>query len=89
MKNLTTLQKNSHIPEPSKYFDCNGNMPITSEERIEMIENLENKFIEIFDILRVDRNDPNSTDSPRRMAKMWVKELFKGRFEPPPELTVV
>lgn len=69
-------------------FDANGNMPVTQEEREEMMARAEEKFIELFDILRIDRNDPNSTDTPRRLAKMWVMELFKGRYEPPPAPTV-
>jgi GTP cyclohydrolase I len=69
-------------------FDANGNMPVTLEERNEMIALAETKFAELFDILRIDRNDPNSTDTPRRLAKMWVMELFAGRFQPPPAPTV-
>lgn len=53
-----------------------------------MIARLEQKFSEIFDVLRIDRNDPNSTDSPFRLARMWVTELFAGRYSPPPKITV-
>ena len=60
-------------------FDANGSMPLSEEERMEMISRLEQKFAEIFDVLRIDRNDPNSTDSPFRLARMWVTELFAGR----------
>lgn len=69
-------------------FDTNGNQYVSDEERQEMMRLAEVKFAELFDILRIDRNDPNATDTPRRLAKMWVMELFKGRFEPPPPLTV-
>lgn len=69
-------------------FDANGSVPMSDEERQEMIARLEQKFSEIFDVLRIDRNDPNSTDSPFRLARMWVTELFAGRYSPAPKITV-
>jgi len=69
-------------------FDANGNLEISQEERDEMITQIEQKYIEIFDILRISRNDPNCTNTPRRLAKMYVNELFAGRFEAPPKMTV-
>lgn len=69
-------------------FDANGNMPLSSEEQTKMRDELEVKFKEVQKILKIDPNDPNSTDTPRRMAKMYVDELLKGRFNEPPKLTV-
>jgi GTP cyclohydrolase I len=69
-------------------FDANGNSEISEEERLEMISQLERKFSEVLDILRMSRNDPNSTNTPKRMARMYVNELLAGRFSPPPKLTV-
>lgn len=69
-------------------FDANGNLPISREERDVMIEQLTEKFGEIFNILRIDRNDPNSMNTPHRLSKMWVNELFAGRYEPAPKITV-
>ncbi|MFZ9760255.1 MAG: GTP cyclohydrolase I [Candidatus Kapaibacteriota bacterium] len=69
-------------------FDANGNMHVSREERDSMIEELSAKFGEIFNILRIDRNDPNSMNTPHRLAKMWVNELFAGRFDPAPKITV-
>lgn len=69
-------------------FDANGNKPLSAEERKEMLDKLESKFSEVLDILRVSRNDPNSTETPRRIAKMYVNELFSGRFTEAPKLTV-
>jgi len=71
-----------------KNFDANGNQPISKQEKEQMLKLLEEKFIEIFDILRISRNDPNSTNTPLRLAKMYINELFAGRFEEPPKLTV-
>jgi len=74
--------------EGKTLFDANGNTVISDEERDEMVRKLEQKFAEVFDVLRIDRNDPNSTDSPFRLARMWVNELFAGRYTPPPRITV-
>lgn len=74
--------------EGHELFDANGNKEIPADEREHMIAQLEKKFSEVFDILRIDRNDPNSTDTPFRLAKMWVNELFGGRFSAPPRITV-
>ena len=32
-------------------------------------------------------NDHNTQDTARRVAKMFVKEVFRGRYEPPPPVT--
>jgi GTP cyclohydrolase I len=38
--------------------------------------------------LVIDRhNDPNSMDTGRRLAKMYINELMSGRYEPMPNAT--
>lgn len=69
-------------------FDSNDNQPLTEEERLDMIVDLEKKVAEMLDILRISRRDPNSTHTPMRVAKMLVNELFVGRYEEPPKITV-
>lgn len=69
-------------------FDSNGNMPLSPEEREIMIKRLEQKFIEVMEILRISRRDPNCTKTPYRLAKMLVNELFIGRYQEPPKSTV-
>lgn len=69
-------------------FDANASMPISGDERAEMLMLVEKKLEEVLDIMRIDRNDQNSANTPRRVAKMWVNELFAGRFEQPPKITV-
>jgi GTP cyclohydrolase I len=71
-----------------KNFDANGNSPLSKEEKDEMLHQIEKKYEEIFDIMRISRNDPNCTNTPKRLAKMFIHELFAGRFEEPPKLTV-
>ena len=46
------------------------------------------KLEELFDILRIDhRNDHNTRDTPRRVAKMYVEEIMEGRYCEPPAIT--
>lgn len=89
MKNKITediLNTSSDIDIP--FFDANGNTYISEEKRNEMIKKVEEKYEEIFDILRISREDPNSTQTPHRIAKMFVNELLIGRFSEPPQNTV-
>lgn len=71
-----------------KVFDSNDNLVLSSEEKMLMLKRLEDKYSEILDILRINRNDPNSEATPRRLAKMYVNELLSGRFEAPPSTTI-
>ena len=72
----------------TELFDANGNRPLSADELAEMQQQAEEKFAELFEILRINRNDPNSTDTPHRLAKMWVQELLIGRYQAPPRVTV-
>lgn len=74
--------------EGHRLFDANGNEQLSKSERKEMIAKLEQKYTEVLDILRISRNDPNSTLTPKRIAKMLVNELLAGRFEAAPKMTV-
>lgn len=82
----------TNFPLKNKYgelmYDANSSMYLTKEERQLMIDRLEEKFIEIMEILRISRNDPNSTNTNKRVAKMLVNELFVGRYQKPPVITV-
>lgn len=42
------------------------------------IELIENKFREIMEIMGLDLTDDSLIDTPRRVAKMYVKEIFSG-----------
>lgn len=61
---------------------------LSQEEKGEIIEEAANAFGMFLDALGVDwRNDPNSSDTPRRVAKAYVNDLWKGRFESLPGIT--
>ena len=61
--------------------------PLTAEQKILMIDAAAAKFSEFLDILRIDLSDPNTRDTPRRVARMYVDELLAGKYAAPPRLT--
>ena len=57
-------------------------------EHQQLIEELTGKFESVLDSLVIDREtDPNSRDTARRLAKMYVNELMQGRYFPMPNAT--
>ena len=67
---------------------ANGNMPLTEEEKQKMIEEAAVHYGRYMDALRIDwENDPNSLDTPMRVAKAFVNDLAKGVYCDPPKIT--
>ena len=61
---------------------------LTPEEKQFIIEDATDAYGKFLDALGVDwRNDPNSSDTPRRVAKAYVNDLWKGRYEVLGEVT--
>ena len=61
---------------------------IAEGEKDILIDELEEKFEEVLKSLIIDiENDPNSKDTARRLAKMYINELMRGRYDPHPEPT--
>jgi GTP cyclohydrolase I len=57
-------------------------------DKQELIEELTPKFEAVIDSLVIDRTtDPNSMDTGRRLAKMYINELMSGRYNPMPNAT--
>ena len=53
-----------------------------------LIDELTSKFESVLDSLIIDREtDPNSQDTGRRLAKMYINELMQGRYFPMPNAT--
>jgi len=70
-------------------MNANDNMLLTEEDLNLKIDLIENKFKDILKIIGYDiENDIQIKDTPRRIAKMWIKELFKGNFEKEPNITI-
>jgi GTP cyclohydrolase I len=62
--------------------------PLTEDEKWAMVEKATEAYGQFLDALRCDwRNDPNSSDTPRRIAKKYVFEQWKGRYDAAPNIT--
>ena len=55
--------------------------PFTNIEKKAMIDNAEEAYGKFLDALKCDwREDPNSMETPRRVAKAYVNDLWEGRY---------
>jgi GTP cyclohydrolase IA len=72
-----------------RYFASdNISQHISEQEHQDLIDELTEKFEAVIDSLLIDReNDPNSKDTPRRLAKMYYNEIMGGRYEAEPKVT--
>ena len=62
--------------------------PLTEREKEMMIMDAADAFGKFLDALQCDwRNDPNSDNTPKRVAKAYVNDLWAGRYESPPSIT--
>jgi GTP cyclohydrolase I len=62
--------------------------PLTEREKWDMVENAAYAYGKFLDALGCDwKNDPNSQDTPRRVAKAYVFDLWKGRYDEMSEIT--
>ena len=53
-----------------------------------LIDEVAEKFEAVLDSLIIDRfTDPNSMDTGRRLAKMYINEIMSGRYDPIPKAT--
>lgn len=67
---------------------ANHNKPHTSEEKQHIIENAAKAYETYLDALGFDwRNDPNSTDTPMRVAKAFVNDIASGCYSDAPKVT--
>jgi len=58
------------------------------QEKQIIIENAEKAYGDFLTALGVDwKNDPNSMETPRRVSKAYVNDLWKGRYELPTDIT--
>ena len=55
--------------------------PFTNIEKARMIDKAEEAYGKFLDALKCDwREDPNSMETPRRVAKAYVNDLWAGRY---------
>jgi GTP cyclohydrolase I len=61
---------------------------IKDSEKEDLINELTEKFEDVLESLVIDRkNDPNSKETGKRLAKMYINELMAGRYDNKPDAT--
>jgi len=66
----------------------NGNTPLSDREKQNAIEDAAYHYGEFMSALGFEwQTDPNSKDTPMRVAKAWVNDLATGCFNKPPKIT--
>ena len=72
----------------SKLKYANGNKPLKEQEMENMIEEAAEHYGRYMTALGFDwKNDPNSEDTPIRVAKAFVNDLAEGVYTDPPKIT--
>ena len=65
----------------AKQKELGPDAQLSEDEKLEIIETAAEAFGEFLTALGVDwENDPNSNNTPRRVAKAYVNDLFAGRY---------
>jgi len=90
MKMAKSDQIKSRLDEAGIRYWAGDNISevLQKGDKEELIEELVPKFESVLEGLVIDiDNDPNSQDTARRLAKMYINELMAGRYNPKPNAT--
>jgi len=72
----------------TKLKHANGNHPLTEQEKQSMIQEAAEHYGHYMTALGFDwKDDPNSSDTPMRVAKAFVTDLASGVYNIPPKIT--
>ena len=78
------------ISRAGQRFHANDNIAAFLEpgDLDALIDEVEGKMKGVLESLVIDtESDHNTQDTARRVAKMYIKEVFRGRYMPPPPVT--
>ena len=78
------------LKKAGKRFHANDNIAEHIEDgEVELLQKeVQDKMQSLLDSLVIDtENDHNTQETAKRVAKMWVKEVFGGRYHPFPRVT--
>lgn len=80
----------NRLKNSGKKFYCNDNISEVMEgiDIDALVDEVADKMKGVLESLVIDTdNDHNTQDTARRVAKMFVKETFSGRYLPQPKIT--
>ena len=74
--------------DEKRFFSCDNISEYLDDELYSyLLDEVTDKFKGVLTSLLIDiHNDPNSEDTARRLAKMYLVELFRGRYEQRPNV---
>jgi GTP cyclohydrolase I len=80
--------RNRILQNNGRFFANDNISEYIEEGELELlVDELEDKFKAALNTMVIDlAKDPNSADTPRRLAKMYIHELFEGRYQPKPRV---
>ena len=84
----TVIRK--RIQEARRRFHANDNIAefIEPDELGQLLDEVEQKMKGVLESLVIDtENDHNTNNTARRVAKMYLQEVFGGRYVPQPRIT--
>jgi len=85
---MDDFDENDAIGEGVKLPNANGNAPRTEKEKQNIIKKAAKAYEKYLDALGFDwRNDPNSSNTPMRVAKAFVNDIASGCYNEPPSVT--
>lgn len=90
LENKISEQIRQRILEAGARFHSNDNISdfIKENEIEQLIDEVTVQMQGVLNSLVIDtNNDHNTQDTARRVAKMFIRETFSGRYKPVPEIT--
>jgi GTP cyclohydrolase I len=87
---LTSEKIRERLRASGRRFFANDNIhDVIEDGELKALEDeVADRLRAVFDSLVIDTaNDHNTHDSARRVARMYLNEVFAGRYRPPPEVT--
>lgn len=88
-KNLSQIIRERILAANARYHSNDNIADFINENEIEgLVDEVAEKMEGVLQSLIIDtENDHNTQDTARRVAKMFVKETFSGRYRPVPKIT--
>ena len=87
---LTSQKIRNRLQQARQRFHANDNIAdfIEAGELEALLEEVTGKMKGVLESLVIDtESDHNTQDTARRVAKMYLNEVFRGRYVPPPAVT--
>jgi len=85
-----SLRIRERLKQAQQRFHANDNISAYIEpgELEALLDEVQGKMQGVLESLVIDtQSDHNTQDTARRVAKMYLKEVFRGRYEPAPAVT--